>query len=305
MRWAPRGGAGDFARFAARLTTGYGREVAKSDLVQRLGLAGGSRVVIVRVSGLGTTHAANVGVYESLREGVATTASLHVPCPWARHASANYRGEDLGVSLTLNAEHALYRWGPITHAPSLLDGNGGFPMTVDDLWDHADLDEARRECRAQIERAIYWGFDVTHLDGHLDALALRPEFFDLLLDLALEFNLPLRLPSQAAEDRAGFPFRALAAQEGVVFPDYVIDLSPTSPFGWVPAADITSFEPGVTEIRLTPAVDTPELRALHERWPHQVDHLRMLENGATLSKLFAAQGVVTIGYRELRQLMRH
>ena len=96
-----------------------------------------------------------------------------VPAPWARDAAAQYRGEDIGVGLTLNAEHDLYRWGPITHAPSLLDGDGGFPRTAADLWDHADLDEVRRECRAQLERAIYWGFDVSHLDAHLDAVAAQ------------------------------------------------------------------------------------------------------------------------------------
>ncbi len=96
------------------------------------------------------------------------------------------------MGLTLNAEHDLYRWGPITHAPSLLDGDGGFPRTAADLWDHADLDEVCRECRAQLERAIYWGFDVSHLDAHLDAVQLKPEFFDVFLELAEEFRLPLR-----------------------------------------------------------------------------------------------------------------
>jgi len=112
--------------------------------------------------------------------------------------------------------------GPITHAPSLLDGDGGFPRTAADLWDHADLDEVRRECRAQLERAIYWGFDVSHLDAHLDAVQLKPEFFDVFLDLAEEFGLPLRLPDASAQRLAGFPFRALAAERGVVSPDRVI-----------------------------------------------------------------------------------
>ncbi len=40
-----------------------------------------------------------------------------VPCPWARGAAAGYRGDDVGVHLTVNAEFDLYRWGPITHAP--------------------------------------------------------------------------------------------------------------------------------------------------------------------------------------------
>ena len=107
-------------------------------------------------------------------------------------------------------------------SPSLLDGEGGFPRTAADLWDHADLDEVFRECRAQLERAIYWGFDVSHLDAHLDAVQLKAEFFDVFLDLAEEFRLPLRLPDAGAQRLAGFPFRSLAAERGVVSPDRVI-----------------------------------------------------------------------------------
>ena len=82
------------------------------------------------------------------------------------------------MHLTLTSEWDLYRWGPVTHAPSLLDGDGGFPRTIQEVWDHADLDETRRELRTQIERAIVWGFDVTHLDSHMGTVQLRPEFFE-------------------------------------------------------------------------------------------------------------------------------
>ena len=145
-----------------------------------------------------------------------------VPCPWARDAAAMYRGEDVGVHLTLNAEWENYRWGPTTHSPSLLDGDGGFPRTIEDVWDHADLDEVRKECRSQIERAIFWGFDVSHLDSHMGTLQLRPEFFDVYLELAVDFALPLRMAGGAAQARVGFPFRDLAAAEGVVFPDHFV-----------------------------------------------------------------------------------
>ena len=126
-------------------------------LLERLGLASDAKAVILSCDDLGSCHGANLGVYEALRKGVATCASLMVPAPWARHAAIMYRGEDIGVHLTLNAEHENYRWGPITHAPSLLSGDGGFPSAIEDLWEHADLSEVRRECRAQIERAIAWG----------------------------------------------------------------------------------------------------------------------------------------------------
>ena len=77
-----------------------------------------------------------------------------------------------------------------------------------------------RELRAQIERALAWGIDVTHLAPHLTAITLRPEFFDVYLELAVEFALPIRLPSTITAEQAGFPFRRLAAEEGVVFPDH-------------------------------------------------------------------------------------
>ena len=191
-----------------------------TELAERLGYDSDTRLVIVSCDDLGSCHAANEGVYRALRDGFATCASVMVPAPWARHAALEYSGEDIGVHLTLNAEHPVYRWGPITHSPSLLSGDGGFPRDIDDLWEHADPEEVRRECRAQIERAILWGFDVSHLAPHLTAITLRPEFFDVYLDLAIEFRLPIRLPSTITEEQAGFPFRRLAADEGVVFPDH-------------------------------------------------------------------------------------
>jgi hypothetical protein len=114
-------------------------------LASRLGYGAGDRLLILTADLLGMCHSANVGVYDSLRSGAATGASLMVPGPWAREAASYYRGEPVGVHLTLNAEFNCYRWRPITQAPSLLDGDGGFPRTVEDLWDHADVDETRLE----------------------------------------------------------------------------------------------------------------------------------------------------------------
>lgn len=244
-----------------------------------------------------------MGVYAALRTGVATCASVMVPAPWARHAADLYEGEDIGVHITLNAEHPLYRWGPITHAPSLLSGEGGFPRDVDDLWEHADPSEVLRECRAQIERALLWGFDVSHLAPHLSVITLRPEFFDIYLELASEFRLPIRLPSTITAERAGFPFRKLAADEGVVFPDHF-------DHDWRPGsrdrvyAAFRSLQPGVTEIHVQPTIDTPEVRALSQWADEWIDDLDLVTRDAQLQKLIAESGATMIGYRALRDAMR-
>jgi chitin disaccharide deacetylase len=270
-----------------------------TQLVEQLGYGPGDRLVIVSADRLGTCHAANVGIYRALREGIVTSSALMMPCPWARHAAVEYRGEDIGVQLTLNAEHDVLRWGPLTHAPSLLDGDGGFPRTLHDLWDHADLDEVRRESRAQIERAIVWGFGVTHLTSHLDALVFRPEFFDIYLDLACEFGLPIRLAGADAERSAGFPFRTLTVDEGVCTPDHVRVVR-----GGIDALReaIATCEAGVTELIAEPAIDTDELRALDPAWADRVAMLAALDRSHT-GELTEA-GVHLIGYRQLRDVQQ-
>ena len=273
-----------------------------TSLAERLGHSPDARLLIVNCDDLGSSHAANVGVYEALREGVATSATLMVPCPWAREAAARYRGEDVGVHLTLNAEYDLYRWGPITQAPSLLDGDGGFPRTIDDVWDHADLDEVRRECRAQIERAIYWGFDVSHLDSHMGTLQLRADFFDVYLELAVDFRLPLRMAGASGERMIGFAYRRVAEEEGVVFPDHFV----YTHVGSKRTIERTLFDlrPGVTEMYLHPAIDTDELRVSHPDWAQRVEDYAYLTADASLRDLVDRSGAILIGYRDLRELQR-
>lgn len=275
-----------------------------TSLVERLGYSAGSKLVILSCDDLGLSHASNMGVFAALHEGAATCASLMVPAPWACHAANNLReSDDIGVHLTLNAEHSCYRWGPITRAPSLLSGEGGFPRTLTDLWEHADHAEVLRELRAQIERSIAWGVDVTHLAPHLSAITLRPEFFDVYLELAYEYRLPIRLPSTITADQAGFPFRKLADDEGVVFPDH-FDHDWRAGSGRRVFDAISALQPGVTEIHVQPSIDTPEVRAFAgdaaDGW---IADLELVTSDALRAALEAA-GAVMIGFRALRDLQR-
>jgi len=280
-------------------------------LVEQLGYPATTALLIITADDLGSSHAANVGVYEALRDGLATSAALMVPGPWAREAASRYRGEDVGVHLTLNAEYDLVRWGPITQAPSLLDGDGGFPRTADDLAEHADIDEVRRECRAQLERAILWGFDVSHVSSHLGAMERRPELFDVALELCVEFQLPLRLPDAALQRDIGYPYRDLAAAEGVVSPDQLVRVPvPPGPTRNRPAARraveraLMDLSPGVTEICFRPALDTAELRSLAPDWPARVDDLELAVSDRSLAAMAQRAGAVLTGYRPLRDLQR-
>lgn len=273
-------------------------------LNELLGHGPDARLLILSADLMGTTHAATAAGLASLREGVATTGTLMMPGPWARHAAdhlTNAPDLDIGIHLTLNAELEDFRWAPLTHAPSLLDGDGGFPRTIDDLWDHADIDEVRRECRAQVERAVSWGVEPTHLTTHLLALQQRPEFFDVLLEVACEAELPVRLESGDAETAAGFPFRRLAEEEGVLMPDHfrLVRGGARAHLEQV----IADLSPGVTEVALAPALAAEEIRAIDPHAAGRFDDLAVLTDRALGDRLERLD-IVRIGYREIRDAQR-
>lgn len=273
-------------------------------LAEALGHDADTRLLILSADLVGSTHAATAAGIHALQEGLATTATLMMPGPWARHAADRFTASpnlDVGIHLTLNAELEDFRWAPLTHAPSLLDGDGGFPRTPADLWDHADIDEIRRECRAQLERATSWGVEVTHLTTHLLALQQRPEFFDVLLDIASEAQLPVRLESGTAESDAGFPFRALAEQEGIWIPDHfrLVRAGARTHLNNV----LTNIRAGVTEVAFAPAIAAEELRAIDPAAASRFDDLEVLTDRALAEQLDRLD-VVRIGYREIRDAMR-
>jgi len=271
-------------------------------LVERLGYDKNAKLVIIACDGYGSSNAANIAIKQATSTGIASTSRLQVPCPWAHGAVSQHRGGDIGVSLTLTAQYELYRWGPVTYAPSLLGGEGGFPRTKADLWEHADVDEVRRETRAQLERAIQWGITPSHLASHSDVLCGRPEFFDVFLDLAIEFNLPVTLPDPSID--LGFGARDLTSQAGVLVPDHVI----STPWGVASraAADeaIANLKPGVTEIQVHPATDSAELVAITPSWTAAVADAHLVTTDWTFRSALERSGAIVVGFNALERAQR-
>ena len=180
------------------------------------------RVIIPHIDDVGNSHSANVAMIE-LGTGIVSSGSLIVPASWfpeIAHAP-NVSELDLGVHLALTSESAAFRWGPISttsRASGLVDDDGYMWSTVPPLREHAHPEAVEGEMRAQIDRALAAGIDVTHLDHHMGA-ALAPEFVDATIRLAAEYSLPVAFPS----DIDGF-LASLAAGAGAGSPNEMGDM---------------------------------------------------------------------------------
>ena len=276
---------------------------SEATLAERLGYGPADRLVIINCDDLGSSHAANLASLEAMERGIATSGTLMVPCPWAREAVELFAGKDIGVHLTLTAEYPTYRWRSLTGAASLHDDQGFLPRTVKEVRARADPAELRRECRAQIEQALAWGVEVTHLDSHMGAVQVDGRFFEIYLEMAETFRLPLRMLGEAVDARLSFASRGPAAARGLVFTDQLF-AEWGRPTAEQMRTEFPKLAPGVAEFLLHPVRDGPELRGydLTEADIRVADHACALD--PEIAALIASEGLKPISFRPLRDLQR-
>jgi chitin disaccharide deacetylase len=238
--------------------------------------------------------------------GVATSATLMVPCPWAREAARMFKGFAVGVHLTLTSEYRGYRWRSLTNGASLHDNEGFFPATTEGALQRINAKEARVECRAQIETALSWGVDVTHLDTHMGVLepgADRADLYDIYLDLAEEFRVPVRISSRQQTEKELLQARERARSRGVLFNERLV-------YPWPRRTRDVFFEEipkrphGVREIFAHPVLEGEELRGYDTVNADIRTHDAMCLIDPEVSHLLDQHNITRISFRELRELQR-
>ncbi|WP_420620879.1 polysaccharide deacetylase family protein [Candidatus Poriferisocius sp.] len=180
--------------------------------------------LVIHADDVGMCHGANQAFVELSHFGTITSGSVMVPCPWFTEIAEAAAGDDsldCGIHLTLNAEKTHYRWGPvITAAPSsgLVDEHGFLWRTVAEVRRNAHPDAVEQEWRAQIDRALAFGVNVTHLDAHMGS-ALAPEWCDRYVAVGIDYGVPVLITDSLAaygpRRHVASPSEAQASDEAI------------------------------------------------------------------------------------------
>ena len=283
-------------------------------LAERLGYKATDKLLIVNGDDVGMCHAANFATTECLEKGFMRCATIMVPCPWFPEIAAYAKGhadKDFGVHLCHTSEWGKYRWGPVApreQVPGLIDAEGYLWREVLDVYSHASPEQALIEGRAQIRRAMAAGVDVTHLDSHMGTLQLNPAYVKTYLQLAVEFDLPVRMASQETLARLDHPeLRGEFAAKGILFPDYFVydelkdEKNDVRSF-WL--GIVRNLKPGVTELYIHAGLPSDELKAITGSWPTRSQEFEVFTHDEEMKRLIAEQKITLIGYRPLRELQR-
>ena len=282
-------------------------------VAERLGYPRDSKLLIVHADDLAVSHSEDAASFDALDKHAATSASIMVPCPWltevADYAMA-HPDADLGLHLTLTAEWKTDRWGPVESkekVPSLLDPDGYLWPDVAPALQHIKADEAEREIRAQVERAIAMGIHPTHLDSHMGTLFARPDLTAAYIKVAHDYKLPflaMLTPSAPAN------LKSMLSENDVLLDSLVIANPKVQPAHWKDfyLDAIKNLKPGLTEFIVHLAHDDAESQAV------MVDHS---DYGATwrqrdydaitspeFKKAIAENHVILVQWKELKKLVQ-
>ncbi len=178
--------------------------------------------LIVRGDDMGYSHSGNQALIKSYKQGIETSIEVIVPSPWFPEAVKLLKqnpGVDVGLHFAITSEWDNVKWRPLTAAPSLRNEDGYFyPMiypnkdypkqaVLDNAW---KIEDVEKEMRAQIEMAKKYIPQLSHVSGHMNALAFDPQLKAVTAKLAKEYNLPM-VDTEAAKEYeisyVGFDFK--------------------------------------------------------------------------------------------------
>ncbi len=281
-------------------------------VAERLGYPPDSKLLIGHADDLAIAHSEDAASFDALEKNAVTSASIIVPGPWLTEVAAYAKAHpdaDLGLHLALTSEWKTYRWGSVESkdkVPSLSDPSGYlWPETLPAVR-NLKPEEAEREIRAQVERAIGLGIHPTHLDSHMGVLFSTPELFAMYAKVAHEYKLPflaVRIPNAPAQ-----LLSALSEKDVVL--DSVVIVSPTVHANewrdfYVNA--VKNLKPGLTEIIVHLGHDDAELQAVTVDHPDYGSGWRQRDYDAVTSsefkKALEENHIILVKWKDLKKIV--
>ncbi len=275
------------------------------------------RYVIIHADDAGMSHSVNRATIAAMEQGIVSSASIMVPCPWFKEIAAyakSHPERDFGIHLTLNSEWDNYRWGPVAGkqaVPSLVDAEGYLWDSVPQVALAATAADVETELRAQVQRALDFGVQVSHLDTHMGAVVSRPDLVEVYVKLGLEFDVPVfflrnlgaELPDEAIRARGALLMEQLDHRKLPVL-DSMTQLYTNGAFEEKKAQylqAIVDSPPGVQYLIIHCGYDDAELQAITSSNKLRDTDRRVFMDPEFIAAV-RASGVEVVSWKQLRAL---
>ena len=218
---------------------------------------------------------------------------------------------DVGIHLTLTCEYDLYRWGPLLGADQtggLVADDGRFWSSIQAFSESVDPTAANAEMVAQIDYVKMKGIPFTHIDTHMGA-SLIPQLVEQYVTLGFQHQVPLlitrqRLLELGRNDRiAELESSGMALIDDFrITPLYMPD-APLEPSAEAYERILRALPPGIFYFSLHPNApgDIEYINPSSAAW--RIFEYQYFQS-QRLRDFLDAEGIVSVGYREICATMR-
>ncbi|MEQ6119460.1 polysaccharide deacetylase family protein [Reichenbachiella sp. MALMAid0571] len=291
--------------------------VKPANWAEKLGYPAGKKVIMLHADDIGMCEEANISAKRNLLEGYIQSAAAMPPCPYFEEIiewAIEHPEIDMGLHLALTSEWKTYRWPsvlPVAEVPGLIDEEGKLWRSVEEVVQHATVEEVANEVRAQIEKSISLGYRPDHIDTHMGTLYGSPEYAKAYLQIAMEYGIPANaIDMSNPVVVAGFREKGYPITDDVVEFMNAYTLPKLDYFTSAPNAKtyeekiqafkelIQSLPIGLTEIIFHPSEGTENLKTITGSWQQRMWEAKMFGD-PDLIQFFKDEGIIFTNWKEI------
>jgi predicted glycoside hydrolase/deacetylase ChbG (UPF0249 family) len=161
----------------------------------------GDKYLIINGDDLCMNEETDRAILQAYRNGILTSTSAFINLPGSveklKQIHSEYPHLPIGLHLNLTFGKPVLQYQHVRH---ITDDNGNF-FDIGKILKHlADMpvDEVRKELTAQTEVFVSTGVPMDHINCHHHLAALYTPYFEVIRELAKEYNVPVRNPVPAS-----------------------------------------------------------------------------------------------------------
>jgi chitin disaccharide deacetylase len=240
----------------------------QKNLAEKLGYPKDAKLLIIHADDAGVCHSADSAIMLAFQKGVITSASIMVPCAWFPEIAAFAKSHpemDWGIHLVLTSEWKNYKWRGVSPEanPSLLDKNGCFYAANAGVAANANVNEAEKELRAQVEKAKAYGIKLTHIDTHMGSVLASADIMKMYQRPGKEYGLVALVPPACLKMLAPKLISSIDTT-GILVDNFIMAYAMTTSDKWANFYNynLLHLKPGLNELVFHLGFDNDELRAV-------------------------------------------
>jgi chitin disaccharide deacetylase len=178
------------------------RHITYGNIQKRLGYPKDTKLLIIHADDLGITASENEASTKAFQMGMVNSGSIMVTCSKFNDIadfSRSHPEADIGIHLTITSEWNSHKWGPVLppeKVKSIVDSNGYFFYDKGRIIENANPEEVDKEFRAQFNKAIQSGIELTHIDTHMLTAFSSRDILRKYIELGKEYKLPVLLTNE-------------------------------------------------------------------------------------------------------------